>query len=80
MNKNNIVIGNVVSELGFRSFCFGDRSWKWKRRYFSRFAVNPQEWINPHMVIVGESGGGKIKCNESHGWGSLHKRRESCHT
>ncbi|MCL4364811.1 MAG: DUF87 domain-containing protein [Candidatus Marsarchaeota archaeon] len=65
MNKKNMVIGNVVSELGFKSFCFGERAWRWKKRYFSRFSINPYEGINPHTVIVGESGVGKSNATKS---------------
>ncbi len=59
MGKNNIVIGNVVKELGFGLISFGENRWKWKARHFMRFRVEPYRWINPHMMIVGGSGGGK---------------------
>ncbi|MHB1830574.1 MAG: ATP-binding protein [Candidatus Micrarchaeaceae archaeon] len=59
MEKNNIVIGNVVKELGFGLISFGENRWKWKARHFRRFRAEPYRWVNPHMMIVGGSGGGK---------------------
>ncbi len=63
--KNDMVIGNVVSELRFGGLSIGYSTLKWKRRHFSGFMVNPKGWINPHMVIVGESGGGKSNACKS---------------
>ncbi len=58
--KNNSVrAGKVVRRLGFRSFGFGNIGWGWNNCYFSDFRIGKNSRINPHMVIVGESGGGK---------------------
>lgn len=54
-----MVIGKVVRELGFPRIRIGDVGWRWKRVYFTGFRISPDRWINPHMVIVGGSGGGK---------------------
>ncbi len=59
MKNNMLVIGNVERELALSSICIGENRWRWKKRYFSKFFVEPEKWINPHMVIVGGSGGGK---------------------
>jgi hypothetical protein len=59
IGKNTMVIGNVDRELGFGRISIGEKRWKWRRRLFSRFSVEPHRWINPHMIIVGGSGGGK---------------------
>ncbi len=59
MDKNNVVIGNVEKEMRFGAVGFGENRWRWKRRYFKRFRIEPHLWINPHMIIVGGSGGGK---------------------
>ncbi len=59
INKNNAVIGNVEREMKFGAISLGENKWRWRRRYFSQFRIEPHLWINPHMVIVGGSGGGK---------------------
>ena len=59
MNKNKIAIGNVEKEMKFGFVSFGENRWRWKRRYFSEFKIEPHLWINPHMIIIGGSGGGK---------------------
>src|SRR5271170_4262732 len=57
--NDSVKVGKVVRRLGFRSFGFGNFGWVWKNSYFSDFAINRNSGINPHVVIVGESGGGK---------------------
>ncbi len=58
--KNDRVrVGKVVRRLCFKSFGFGNIGWRWKDVHFSDFIVDRNSGINPHMVIVGESGGGK---------------------
>ncbi len=59
MKNKYMVIGNVVRELGFSPFGIGEARWKWRKKYFSGFRVEPHRWLNSHMIIVGGSGGGK---------------------
>jgi hypothetical protein len=56
---DSIRVGKVVRRLCFKSFGFGNIGWRWKNCYFSDFSIGRNSRINPHMVIVGESGGGK---------------------
>ena len=59
INRNSMVIGNVVRELGFGNIGIGNSLWRWRKRYFWRFRIDPRRYANPHIVIVGGSGGGK---------------------
>lgn len=56
---DSIRIGKVVRRLGFKSIGFGNIGWRWKDAHFSELAISRNSGINPHIVIVGESGGGK---------------------
>ncbi len=57
--KRGVRFGKVVRRLCFRSFCFGSAGWAWKKVHFSDFGTGICSRLNPHMVLVGESGGGK---------------------
>ncbi len=59
IGKHEMVIGNIVSELGCSLFSVGSSPLKWRRKHFSRLVLRPYVGANPHIMIVGESGGGK---------------------
>ncbi len=52
-------LGKIVKKLGFRFIGFGTYGWRWNNVYFSDFTIDRGSVMNPHIVIVGESGGGK---------------------
>ncbi|HUB92730.1 MAG TPA: ATP-binding protein [Candidatus Saccharimonadales bacterium] len=57
--KNNSVSVRIVKRLSLKRFYFGNYiSWEWRRPLFAKaFRVTGR--MNPHIVILGESGGGK---------------------
>jgi hypothetical protein len=57
-NKNAIIIGKVVKELRLQGLFRGPR-WKWKRTFFRAMALDLGRMLNPHIVVIGESGSGK---------------------
>ena len=57
--KNKSVIGNVERELKSGFISVGENRLGWRRRYFAGFKFEPWRWANPHVAIVGGSGGGK---------------------
>ena len=54
---NDNSIGKIERRLAIGSF--GPASWRWKRVYFSKFRIEVHRELNPHIAILGESGGGK---------------------
>ncbi len=57
--KNNSVSVRIVKRLGVSRFYLGDFAvWRWKRLLLPR-RYEFGKGMNPHMAIVGESGGGK---------------------
>ncbi len=59
ITNNKSVIGNVERELKSGFISVGENRLGWRRRYFARFRFEPRGWANPHVAIVGGSGGGK---------------------
>lgn len=60
MFENKFSIGKVTSSLSLPRFFVNDFvRWHWRRNYFSYFDFNISKLTNPHIAIVGESGGGK---------------------
>jgi hypothetical protein len=57
-NKNAIDVGKVVKELRLQGFLRSPR-WKWRRVFFRRMRVDLGRMLNPHIVVIGESGSGK---------------------
>jgi DNA helicase HerA-like ATPase len=57
--KKNSVSARIIRKLELKKFYFGNFiSWKWHRPMFAR-AFKLGVRMNPHIVITGESGGGK---------------------
>jgi adenylate kinase family enzyme len=54
--KNNY-IGKIEKQLGIGFF--GHPSWKWKKVHFKGFDIDINKELNPHIMILGESGSGK---------------------
>lgn len=57
-NKNAISIGKVTKELRLRGILHGPR-WKWSRVFFRTMRIDLGRMLNPHIVVMGESGSGK---------------------
>ena len=57
-NKNAIEIGRVVKELRLRGILNGPR-WRWSRTFFRTMRIDLARMLNPHIVVIGESGSGK---------------------
>lgn len=57
-NKNTIRIGKIERELRLKKSFFGTR-WKFKRVLFRTLKVDLSRMMNPHIVLIGESGSGK---------------------
>jgi hypothetical protein len=54
-----IVLGKVEKELVLQK-SFGSLKWRWKRRWlFNKICINVRSALNPHIMIIGESGSGK---------------------
>lgn len=57
--KNNNVSVRIVRRLVLKRFYFGEYvSWQWRKPIFGR-KFEFRKRMNPHIAIVGESGGGK---------------------
>jgi hypothetical protein len=57
--KNNSVSVRIVKRLRLKRFYFGNYiSWEWRRPLFGK-AFHVEGRMNPHIAILGESGGGK---------------------
>jgi hypothetical protein len=57
-NKNAIKIGKVTKELRLGGLFHG-RRWKWRRTFFRKMEIDLGRMLNPHIVVMGESGSGK---------------------
>lgn len=57
-NKNAITVGKVTKELRLRGLFHG-RRWKWKRTFLRKMRIDLGGMLNPHIVLMGESGSGK---------------------
>lgn len=57
--KKNSVNVRIVKRLQLKRFYFGNHiSWEWRRPLFTK-AFHLEGRMNPHIAILGESGGGK---------------------
>ena len=62
-NNNNASV-RIVKTLGLKGFHNGNPvSWHWKRKMFAK-RFDFRKRMNPHMVIVGQSGGGKSNASK----------------
>ncbi len=61
MFKRKIVIGRVVRVLRVArvGFFYAPLRWRWKKVFFRGFRLDPENEMNRHVLVVGESGGGK---------------------
>jgi Helicase HerA, central domain len=57
-NKDTINLGKVTKELRLQGLFHGHR-WKWKRTFFRKMSLDLGRMLNPHIVVMGESGSGK---------------------
>src|SRR5271157_418321 len=57
-NKNSISVGKVTKELRLQGLFSGPR-WKWRRVFFRAMRIDLGRMLNPHIVVMGESGSGK---------------------
>ncbi len=57
-NKNAIALGKIKKELRLGGILRGPR-WRWRRVLFRRLSIDLGRMLNPHIVVMGESGSGK---------------------